>query len=202
MAKRDVGQVIAEAESLLATARFGLQDMQTNPERRAAGFRNAVVFGRTVTIALQNLRSAVPDFDDWYKQHTDELASDPLCRFFVGVRNMIEKKARTPLVRSTKIGAFSVRSMADFGAAPPGASGFVIADPTGQAGWRIPQPDGSIEMYYVAVPGLTIESMVLISDVPEDEDWSNQPAHELVSRYLDRLEKVVVSARSRFGGHN
>lgn len=198
MPTRSADQIIAETESLLETARFGLRDMQTTAERRSAGFRNAVVFGRTVTLALQNLRSVRPDFDDWYKSEAQALAADPLMRFFVSVRNMIEKQARTPLSRTISIGRFSIGSMDDFGPAPPGATSFVIGDPTGQAGWVIPQPDGSIQMYYVSLPWLKIETTMIIADTPIETGMAHKPAHELVAVYLDRLAALVKRARARF----
>jgi hypothetical protein len=65
MPARSAEQVAQEAEELLQTAYFGLADLRGKPERRS-GLRNAVVFGRNTTWALQNLRHIVPGFDDWY----------------------------------------------------------------------------------------------------------------------------------------
>ncbi len=63
MAGKSVQDVIRAAEERLQTARFGLQDM-SKPERAQSGLYNAVVFGRMVTFALQNLRNIAPDFDE------------------------------------------------------------------------------------------------------------------------------------------
>src|SRR4029079_8468340 len=98
MTERNAKQVISEAAALLQTARFGLEDMVgKRPERRAAGFRNAVVFGRNVTWALQNLKDAVPEFQAWYEARQEEMRADPLMKYFVEVRNGIEKQAQTPV---------------------------------------------------------------------------------------------------------
>ncbi|MDB5610270.1 MAG: hypothetical protein JWP25_7170 [Bradyrhizobium sp.] len=37
-----------------------------DPKRALAGLYNAVVFGRMVTFALQNMRNEVSGFEDWY----------------------------------------------------------------------------------------------------------------------------------------
>jgi hypothetical protein len=69
-----VAVVIRSAEDRLRTARFG----------------DAVVFGRMVTFALQNLRSVVPEFDGWYQAKQEEMKSDPLMRYFYQLRTKIE----------------------------------------------------------------------------------------------------------------
>jgi hypothetical protein len=48
-------QAIQSAKDRLATARFGLADMD-DPKRARSGLYNAVVFGRMVTFALQNMQ--------------------------------------------------------------------------------------------------------------------------------------------------
>src|SRR5262249_17042181 len=94
--------VIQAAEDRLRTARFGLADMD-NPDRNRSGLYNAVVFGRMVTFALQNLRSIVPDFDEWYAPHQEAMRSDPLMKYFSDLRTEIEKKTDTPTRVSTHI---------------------------------------------------------------------------------------------------
>jgi hypothetical protein len=65
---RAAASIISEAEDLLRTAEFGLEDMKLRPGRARSGLRNAVVFGRISTFALRNLRSVVPEFDAWYRR--------------------------------------------------------------------------------------------------------------------------------------
>src|SRR5205823_5952074 len=106
MALRTVEQIIGEAEELLQTAKFGLEDMR-KPARRRSGLRNAVVFGRNTTWALQNLRGVVPDFDEWYGPKQEAMRTDLLMRFFHDLRTQIEKQASTPTAGRTHIESFS-----------------------------------------------------------------------------------------------
>jgi hypothetical protein len=92
MTYRTASHVINEAEELLQTARFGLEDMQTRPARAKSGLRNVIVFGRAVTFALQNLRSVVPDFDAWYAPHQQAMRADPVMSYFSELRTKIKSR--------------------------------------------------------------------------------------------------------------
>ncbi|TIP28766.1 MAG: hypothetical protein E5X67_10115 [Mesorhizobium sp.] len=86
---------IAGAEARLKTAYFGLEDME-QPKRYRSGLMNAVVFGRMVTLSLQNMRNDVEGFDAWYQPHQAAMEGDPMMTFFVKLRNTIEKQVRHP----------------------------------------------------------------------------------------------------------
>ena len=93
-----VSQIIQDAESMLFTAKTGLDLMDSNdPRMVGAGLRIAVVFGRHITHALQRLRSIVPDFDDWYNPFVEEMESDELLKFVYKLRNTILKKTKVNL---------------------------------------------------------------------------------------------------------
>lgn len=107
MAGHSASDVIRAAEERLESARFGLADMK-QPQRAHSGFYNAVVFGRMVTFALQNLRSIIPEFDQWYAPKQEQLRADPLARYFYELLTTeIEKKVG----RHTSISGY-VRSLA------------------------------------------------------------------------------------------
>lgn len=69
---------IAAAEERLRIARFGTEDMKSNPARFNSGLMNAVAFARMVSFSLQNMRSSVAEFDDWYGKKQNEMRNDIL----------------------------------------------------------------------------------------------------------------------------
>jgi len=71
----------------------GLRDMQDpDGDRVILGFFGIAVFGRSVTSALQNLRTFDKEaFDEWYGPWKQEMKEDPLCRFFYQLRTDILK---------------------------------------------------------------------------------------------------------------
>jgi hypothetical protein len=61
--------VLIELNTSSEMARLGLEDFLRGdrPKRRAAGLRNVIVWGRSVTFVLQNIRTFKRDtFDSWY----------------------------------------------------------------------------------------------------------------------------------------
>lgn len=93
MIQKSVESIIKYAEEILKTAEFGLNDLiNAHPERKLAGLRNLVVFGRAVTNVLQNLRSIEPEFDEWYEKYVKEMKEDPLMRYFYKLRSQILKE--------------------------------------------------------------------------------------------------------------
>src|SRR5258707_11501197 len=89
---KTTGEILRWCEETLITAKFGLEDVKNRPERRNSGFRNLVVFGRAVTNVLQNLRSTETGFDDWYRPYQQEMAQDPLMKYFYEMRSEILKE--------------------------------------------------------------------------------------------------------------
>ncbi|TOC21281.1 hypothetical protein CGJ88_25700, partial [Vibrio parahaemolyticus] len=67
-----IREVLVRTEQTLETAKHGFDDLvSSNKTRRFTGLRNLIVFGRSVTFVLQNLRTAVGKerFDAWYEPH-------------------------------------------------------------------------------------------------------------------------------------
>ena len=74
-----IEQVLQRTEDTLATAKHGYQDLISGERsRRFSGLRNLIVFGRSVTFVLQNLRSSVGKerFDSWYEPQQEMMKSD------------------------------------------------------------------------------------------------------------------------------
>lgn len=86
--------IVAEAESVLRAARDAVHQVEhcERPGQQLAHIRSAVVDTRRVTFVLQTLSSRVEGFDEWYREVQDTLRGDPLMRYFVELRNEIEKR--------------------------------------------------------------------------------------------------------------
>src|SRR6267143_3829452 len=91
--KRTTPEILRDVEENLRTAELGYRLLtMRKPPLKLPGLRNIVVFGRTVTWTLQNLRSTEKGFDAWYAKYQKEMSEDPLMTYFKDLRNDIEKK--------------------------------------------------------------------------------------------------------------
>lgn len=198
MPTQTVSQILHEADDLLKTAEFGLEDMKSRPGRARSGLRNAVIFGRNSTWALQNLKNVVPDFEAWYSAKQAEMKADPLMTYFKDLRTKIEKQANTPTSVSLFISSFnSATDMDRFEPRPPGATALVLGDQSGGSGWLVTNPDGSTETYYVDLP-LDIGKVDLHLHDAAPEVSKGRNAEQMVEEYLGKLKAVLREARSRF----
>jgi hypothetical protein len=84
-------QSVTRAGTMLRMARQGLRDMQeTGEDRILLGFLGVVVFGRSMTLVMQNLRGHDRDaFDSWYAPWRTEMQDDPLMRYFCDLRTKV-----------------------------------------------------------------------------------------------------------------
>jgi hypothetical protein len=55
---------------------------------------------RSITFALQAVMSHYPDFSEWYKPHQEVLKKNDLAKYFVSLRNHLQKVGSTPLYHS------------------------------------------------------------------------------------------------------
>ena len=196
-------EIIKNAGETLSTVRLGLDLIRTGqPDNRMAGLRNLVVFGRAVTNVLQNLRSTEPTFDEWYAPFVEEMRSDPLLKHFYELRTEILKVGSTGTAVSTYISSFSpARDLPKFGPPPPGATSFFIGDRLGGTGWEVRQADGSVEQYYVALPGEIGAVRVHLASPPRShlgQVLNDTTIEELSEKYFKYLESLVSSARRKF----
>lgn len=203
-AKNEAEAILRRAEETLATARHGLEDI-TGPSRtrRMTGLRNLIVFGRSVTWVLQNLKTPLGrSFEQWYEGKQAEMKSDVLMRYFVDARNILEKQGRVPVATHAHIHSFSSDDISKFGPAPTGATGFFIADQLGGSGWEVELPDGSKQKYYVELPTEVAEVTQRFVGLPEalDPELKGKPVEELCELYLARLDTLLYEARQEFLG--
>jgi hypothetical protein len=84
-------QTVTRAGTMLRMMRQGLRDMQeTGQDRILLGFLGVVVFGRSMTLVMQNLRRHDQDaFDSWYAPWRTEMKDDPLMRYFYDLRTKV-----------------------------------------------------------------------------------------------------------------
>lgn len=52
---------------------------------------------RSITFSLQAVMSKYPNFDSWYKPHQEKLKSNYLARYFVDLRNYLQKVGEVPV---------------------------------------------------------------------------------------------------------
>jgi hypothetical protein len=83
-------QTVTRASTMLRMVRQGLRDMQeADQDRVLLGFLGVVVFGRSMTLVMQNLRRHDQEaFDSWYAPWQEEMKDDPLMRYFYVLRTM------------------------------------------------------------------------------------------------------------------
>ena len=186
-------QIISQMESVLRSARDAVHQVEccAKPGQQPAQIRAAVVDLRRVTFVLQTLRGRVDGFDDWYGEVQESLRSDPLMRYFVELRNEIEKRGLPGVVAelySLETGE-PVADVACYedehwlavsGAARPGLDlpAGELSGPHGLRHFRLPDPPIT----------------------HEGEPLTDYRFAELARQALDFLESHVVGpARERFG---
>ena len=76
---------------MLRMVQQGLRDMrETDQDRILLGFLGVVVFGRSMTFVMQNLRTHEREaFDSWYAPWREEMKGDPLMRYFNDLRTKV-----------------------------------------------------------------------------------------------------------------
>jgi len=201
--RKSIEATVRRAEEILQTARHGYNDLVSRDRsRRFSGLRNLIVFGRSVTFVLQNLKSDVGEkvFNEWYLPRQEEMRQDPLLRYFVTARNEILKQGRLNVSTSAHIHQLSGEDFQKFGPPPPGATNFFIGDQSGGTGWEVELPDGSKEKYYVELPTSIGEVKQQFANLPEatDPELKGKSVEELCALYLGRLESLLDDARNVF----
>ncbi|WP_158968046.1 hypothetical protein [Paraglaciecola sp. L3A3] len=199
---KEIEAIIKKAEETLKTAQFGFEDL-SDKKRRTSGLRNLIVFGRSVTFVIQNLKTPVgeKEFSTWYLPIQESLKSDVLMKYFVTLRNEILKQGKLPISTSTRVN-INPGNMSKLGNPPPGAKSFFIGDQLGGSGWVIELPDGTTENYYVELPTSMADVRQHFSElpVPEDHELKHKPIEELCENYLGKLESIIDNAREAFLG--
>lgn len=188
MEQAEVEQHLRNAEQALQAVRHAKEDFDAAAtiDRKNTAVRNFVEQGRSVTWALEHIKKAVPDWEEWWAATIHTLRTDPVTKFFYEARNPIVKQGRPVHLKSTtELGHFEAR-VAD---GPPGTKGIAF-DHRGpvwilEDGTELPIPTelGNLRQWEW-LDGIT-------------DDLGRFPLPLLMQRHLAALEHVVVAARVR-----
>ena len=90
-AKMAPSQVVTRSDTMLRMVAQGLRDMKdADHDRLLFGFLGVVVFGRSMTLVMQNLRTHDrAAFDAWYAPWQQEMQADPLMKYFKALRTKV-----------------------------------------------------------------------------------------------------------------
>jgi hypothetical protein len=172
----------------------------TDGERRVAAMCNVVVYGRTVTFVLQNLRSAATDFNSWYEPWQHEMKEDPLLSYLNELRNEILKEGKERTASNAYV--VSMRIPDDIPPAPQNAVRFFIGDRNGGSGWEVQLEDGTTQTIYIKLPEDKVRTWLSFQNLPQEhlgapiEDDTLENVCMLYVRYLQR---IVKAAEDKFG---
>jgi len=198
-------EVLRRTREMLAPAQRGLSDLQDhNASLRPAGIYNVAVFGRSVPLVLENMRSVDrPGFNQWYERYEAEMASDPVMSYFTGLRNEILKEgppAPTASAYIEHLDGADIARLTD--SPPPGAKGFFIGDSLGGSGWEIEMPDSKTAKFYVQIPpSIRVKTSLHLPDPPNEhrgKTLADTSIESLAGLYLAYLEKLVADAEDHF----
>ena len=164
-----------------------------------------IVFGRSLTNILQQLRNIEPNFETWYLKYVDEMQNDPLMEFFYKLRSEILKEGVLKTGYLMSIKRLDSSNMEQIGTCPPNAKSMFIGDKIGGIGWIVELPDGTTEKYYGSLP---IDIGTLSTYFPENpkshlgEKIDNHTIEELGTMYFNYLEKIVKDAETKFNSNS
>lgn len=177
------------------------------------------VEGRSITNILQNLRSVIYDFDEWYQPFVVEMANDPLLKFFYQLRTSTLKKGVDNVQGvhvSAKPGAsisinpkgFEVKYLDANGVEqkifhpqPADTISKFMGDQEGGSGFIVKTPDGKEEKQYIYIPSDAADIDVFFEDPPSlhlGNTLSDQSPKHLCQLYIEYLLGLVTKADEKF----
>lgn len=201
-----VEEIIANAKQQLSFIKDSIEDLEENKNNiriRKRAFANIIIFGRSVTFVLQNLRSRVFGFDEWYVPIQEKMKGDELLNTFKNARNDLEKQGKINSATSISIDFLDGRMMAELMKNPPkNAKSFFIGDTFGGSGWFVEMPDGTEEKLYVEIgENSSISIDVFFSQRPSMHNGQRitDSTIENCSRlYYEFLRSLVDEAEKKF----
>ncbi|MFF2016213.1 hypothetical protein [Paenibacillus sp. NPDC058177] len=190
--------VFKNIDDTLKTVELALKDLKNDlPERRHASIRNIITFGRSVTFAIQKLKSHVDDFETWYKPKQQEMIENPLFKFFNEVRNQIIHEGRLDTSVSTNITYFSTLFL-EYMPKPPNYTGFFMGDENGGSGWKIKNEFDEEEKYYITLGKEAVDVQLSLVGLPENLPYEDTSVLNLSTVYYDYLKNLVNEAKAQF----
>jgi hypothetical protein len=190
--------IFRNVDATLQTSELAFHDL-TNalPERRDAAIRNIIVFGRSVTFAIQKLKTHVAEFDDWYNSKQNEMKSNPLFKYLNEVRTDIIHEGKLNLSNYAEVKKFSLLFL-QYMPKPANAISFFISDQLGGSGWIVKNGDAVEEKYYITLSEEFVKTGLLFAELPKEIEIEDKSVSNLCSIYLDYLRKLVLEAKERF----
>lgn len=197
-----IDAILKQVRDTLETAKQGYADyVGYDGSRKLAGLRNFVVFGRSVSFALQNLRTPCGDrFDQWYAPRREAMSKDPVCKHMNTVRNEILKEGKLSVGMKAEVKQFDFNMLSKL-PQPPGATGFFIGDRAGGSGWTVPAADGSEQKFYVDMPVSVADVSHYFTDLDKiaGDSGSAISVQNASKHYLLILEQLVTEAEVEYG---
>ncbi len=199
----EIANKFKNVDKIVMLTKLALKEMKAkDPERQFSAHHNVIVWGRSITFALQKLKTNISDFDNWYKPYVLEMSSDPLLKFFKNSRNELEKEAKSPISNKVHIKNFNTkRDIHRLNKPDAETDGFFMGDQLGGSGWIIKLPDGSREKYYIDIPSeIGTSSLVFVNSPAEHlgKDIRNKSTFELSEMYITYLESIVEDCKKKY----
>lgn len=204
----NINQVLANANQQLNFIQDAIEDLEknkTDQRIRKRAWANIVIFGRSVTFVLQNLRSKVgeQEFNKWYEPIQEKMKTDELLCAFKNARNSLEKQGAITTSTSMHIDYLDSNMMRRMMGTPPkNAKSFFIGDTFGGSGWFVEMPDGTEEKVYVDIgENSNFSIQVFFSENPtyHNNKKIENPTIENCSRlYYRFLKNLVQAAEEKF----
>lgn len=204
--KIELREMFQQIDKTLMTVRTGIDLYnEKDLQKKDAGLRNAIVFGRAVTNALQKLRGNLnkEEFNRWYESWQTKMKSDPGMKQLYMMRSQILKEGILDADHGMSIERLDSDNLVDvLKLAPPGTESFFIGDQTGGSGFIVKTVSGEEEKYYIELPESIIARPILeIKELPPYTTYDGsyiENTDQLLDYYYQFLTIMVNDAKLHF----
>jgi len=188
-------------------------------EQKRDTISRVAVEGRSITNILQNLRSVIDNFNEWYQPFVDEMKNDPLLKYFYQLRTSTLKKgddkikgvrvsARSNASISLNPKGIEVKYIDDnniehilFHPQPQNTISKFLGDQEGGSGFVLKTPNGKEIKQYVYIPSNAADIDVFFENPPNIHLGKTLPDKSpkyLCQLYIDYLARLVNDAENKF----
>lgn len=204
--KIELREMFQQIDKTLMTVRTGIDLYnEKDLQKKDAGLRNAIVFGRAVTNALQKLRGNLnkEEFNRWYENWQTKMKSDPGMKQLYMMRSQILKEGILDADHGMSIERLDSDNLVDvWKLAPPGTESLFIGDQTGGSGFIVKTVNGEEEKYYIELPESIIARPILeIKELPPYTTYDGsyiENTSQLLDYYYQFLTIMVNDAKLHF----
>ena len=199
--KLTTSEILGRSRGALANAEHGFYDMVESfyAERQLAGLKTLATSGRQVTFILNKLKSTEPDYDDWWNPIVELIGEDPLFRFFVRLRNTVEKEG-LPEVRAVLLAVRETEVVREERVKAEDGENF----PRIEGIDRNLNPTPGVVVNFAVVSGGTHQklSQFRLPNLPTShlgQPLEDDTMEHLGALYLNGLSAIWQTARNKFG---